>query len=266
MTHELYKKLINHEDEEWLDVKDDLAEMITRLFYQAGMIKTWYRDHPEGWTLVSGKWSPLYINLRPLPCYPDILEWVGRAMRWMISEEVNCPNKIVGIASAGVPIATAISLYGSIPMCYTRKMEGVRSIRELNDKIIEYGHHRLMEGEFCGGESLVLVDDLVTKLDSKLIARDIVMQQAKRDDRIVFCDDVAVVLDREQGASEMVNEHGMRLYALIPFLTKGMGWIRDYMDDIEYDTIQDYLLHEDKYQSADVKDKLIKKANKHLNK
>ena len=49
----------------WSEEKDQHGKEIIGMLYDQGMIRTWYRDKPEGWTLVSGIWSPFYIQLRP---------------------------------------------------------------------------------------------------------------------------------------------------------------------------------------------------------
>jgi hypothetical protein len=64
----------------------------------------------------------------------------------------------------------------------------------------------------------------------------------------VSCRDVAVLVDREQGAADIAVQHGIDLHALIPFQSRGIDWLRDAFTDIEYDIISDYLHDSDKYQ------------------
>ncbi len=149
-------------------------------FYERGLIKTWYKDNPEGWKLISGLWSPFYINLRDLPSYPEIFREVTYELGKMVKESK--VDKIVGIASAGVPIASAIGYEYGLPVLYTRKLEGVRKFEELERKIREYGAHRLVEGRMENGDDLGLVDDLITKADSKLIARAQVLYEAEKEE------------------------------------------------------------------------------------
>lgn len=137
---------MENEEMDWNDEKDKLGKEILESLYDANMIDTWYKSRPEGWTLFSGLWSPLYINLRPLGSFPSILKKIGTALGRLIQEECSVIDKIVGIASAGVPIATAISLENRIPMCYTRKLEGIKNINNIQEKISEYGQHNLVEG------------------------------------------------------------------------------------------------------------------------
>ena len=124
----------------------DAKEILLRI-YDSRMIRTWYRDKPEGWRLISGLWSPLYIQLRVLSAYPDILRLIGRCMAEMIRVQVPQATQVVGVAFAGIPIAVATSLAGDIPCATTRKLPGVRSLSDFDKAIAEYGEHALVEGE-----------------------------------------------------------------------------------------------------------------------
>jgi len=112
--------------------------------YEHGLIKTWLRDKPEGWKLVSGLWSPFYIQLRSLPSYPSLLKKIGRHMGEMVEKECNA-DRVLGIAMAGIPIATAISVGHDIPLCYTRKLEGATSLEGLKVAAMKYGEHSMVE-------------------------------------------------------------------------------------------------------------------------
>ena len=128
-------------------------------------------------------------------------------------------------------------------------MEGIRSLEEFRASIEKYGEHALVEGDFKNGDRIIVVDDLVAKFDSKLI----VIEQVKcevenRGLSNVICRDVAVLIDREQGACQRAKEYGISLYSLIPFETKGLPWLKEKMSSQEYQVITEYLGNPDKYQ------------------
>lgn len=223
--------------------------------YKHGLIKTWLRDKKEGWKLVSGLWSPFYIQLRCLPSYPGLLMKIGEAMGEMIKEKCNV-NKILGIAMAGIPIATSISIIHKIPLCYTRKLESV-SVLELQDKISRYGEHALVEGELKDGDTFVAVDDLVTKFDSKIIAIEQLKKEAEKRKCDITCKDVAVLIDREQGGKETARKFGIRLHALIPFKQKGIEWLKEHLSPLEYEIIKDYLKNPERYQDESDRKKIL---------
>ncbi|HDD67727.1 MAG TPA: hypothetical protein ENG31_03810, partial [Candidatus Thorarchaeota archaeon] len=99
----------------------DLKRSIMEDIYNNRMLLTSVRDRPGGWFLISGQWSPFYIQLRLLSSFPETLRKVAEAMSIMIREEAPHVNRLVGVSFAGVPIATAITLESGIPSCHTRK-------------------------------------------------------------------------------------------------------------------------------------------------
>ncbi|MFX1471884.1 MAG: orotate phosphoribosyltransferase [Promethearchaeota archaeon] len=226
-----------------------LKKNIINEIYRNRMLLTASRDKKEGWTLVSGIWSPFYIQLRLLSSYPETLKKVGQAMTTLLKENAPNVNKVVGVAFAGIPIATAISIESGLPACHTRKMLGVRTEEGLRKAIQEYGQHSLLEGVIEEGDVLCIVDDLVTGMESKLIARTQVQTEIERREvHDAVCDDVAVVLDRQQGAKKRAKEAGIRLHALIDFIDEGLPFLQDSMDSEEYKLIANYLADPSRYQ------------------
>lgn len=245
----------------WTEEKEFLGKEIMELLYEKRMIRTWYRDEPRGWTLISGIWSPFYIQLRPLCSFPDLLKKVGSAMGKMIQNEIPGTNRVVGVAMAGIPIATAIAIVEGIPATFTRKLEGVRTLEDLQVVIKKYGEHALIEGELEDGDSLVIVDDLVTKFDSKLIGiEQVKLEVERRGLKNIKVDAVVVLLDREQGASKIAKDNGIELHPLIPFKSKGIDWLAEKMSSIELAIITDYLENPQKYQDVELQKDLQKKA------
>lgn len=237
--------------------REQLGKQIVEGLYDKGMILTWYRDKPTGWTLASGIWSPYYINLRLLPSSPKLYKPVGDAMGLLLKENGYQPNskdRVVGVAMAGIPIADAVALLHEIPALYTRKLpDEVKTPDDLKKYIESHGQHALVEGEFDSGDRLAIVDDLVTRFDSKLLAVSQVNQEAQRRNITgLTLKDIMVLLDREQGGIERAKSLGYNLQALIPFISKGLGWLRDRFAQIEYDTIVDYVGNTEKYQDLEL--------------
>jgi len=228
-----------------------IEKKIINLLYNQGMIKTWYRDKPEGWTLVSNLWSPFYINLRTIGSKKlsyELLSQMGQAMGKMIKEELPDVTKLVGVYLAGIPIATAITIASGIPSCFTRCKW---------DKYLEkYGQHEVIEGDLVDGDRVAIVDDVVTTFNTKLEVKKQICEAAKKQSKNVSCSDVVVLLDREQGANEAAKANDMRLFSLIPFKTKGIIWLKDKMEDIEYSVITDYLQYNAKYQEKKLQEEL----------
>ncbi len=240
-----------------------MAGEILKLLYEYRMIRTFYRDKPEGWTLMSGLYSPLYIQLRPLVSYPSVFQKVCESLTEVLREEAPDITKIVGIAMAGVPLVAGIAVAGSVPAAFTRKMEKVKSLEDFRYQIQSYGEHALVEGEINDNERLALVDDLVTRFDSKLIALEQVKSElVRRGVQGVRCDTVVVVLDREQGGAESASSNNLNLISLIQFKTLGLKYLKSYMNDFEWRVICDYLDQPEKYQDKSKQMEVAEKALK----
>ncbi len=247
----------------WNKRKEELARRIVEMLYSNRMIRTFYRDKPEGWNLISGLYSPVYIQLRPLISFPNVFRTVCEAMAEMVKEEAPGTTKIIGIAMAGVPLCAGMAVCGDISAGFTRKIEGVKSVEALRSTIQSYGEHSLLEGELKDSENIVLVDDLVTKFDSKLVALEqIRMETSNRNLHDVKCDTIAVVLDREQGGKQAAAVIGKKLISLVDFRTLGLPLLRDAMNSYEWEVISDYLEQPDKYQNIEVQKQLSKRAAK----
>src|SRR5574341_1752433 len=88
--------------------------------------------------LKSGVLSPFYIDLRGIIAHPPILQ--AMALRLLDVLRPLRFDRIAGIPYAGLPIATAVSLAGNLPMLYARK--------EAKD----HGIRRAIEGTFAPGD------------------------------------------------------------------------------------------------------------------
>ena len=239
-----------------MDIQQLKTEVMQGI-YENRMLLTSERDRPEGWRLISGIWSPFYIQLRLISSFPDTLSKAAKAMTMLLKEEAPHVNKIVGIAFAGVSIATAVSLESNLPASHTRKIAGVKSVDDLNKVLEEYGQHALVEGVLEDGDNICLIDDLVTGMTSKITAREQVLAEVKRRGLSdVKCDDIAVIIDRQQGARKKATELGLSLHSLIDLADEGLMMIKDMMSEQEYFLITDYLQDPTKYL-----DQVQKKAN-----
>jgi uridine monophosphate synthetase len=167
----------------------DLVECIALGLHDLGAVRF------GEFTLKSGRTSPIYIDLRLLVSDPALMAIVARAFAGLL---VGLRfDRIAAIPYGGLPIGQAAALATGTPLIYPR--------REAKD----YGTRKLIEGRFEQGETVVVLDDLITTGGSKLEAI------APLSDAGLKVTDVVVLVDREQGGREELAARGLALHAVL---------------------------------------------------
>src|SRR6266571_9049421 len=149
--------------------------------------------------------SPIYINLRLLISNPAAL---ARAAGVMLEEvqtlqakrdpQVAEFDRVCGIPFGGLHLATAFALRSRIPMVY------VHPAKERN------GNRLWVEGRYERGETVLLIDDLVTSGGGIVETGAFLKANAGLAVR-----DVLVLLDRQEGAREQLKAHGYNLISIL---------------------------------------------------
>lgn len=238
----------------WLARKKSLGEQLVRSLYENRLFRTWLRDRPEGWELISGVWSPFYLQVRHVASYPALLTLVGTALAELIRNEAPEVNRLIGIASAGVPLATAAGLNLGLPVGYTRKIPGVRTAADLEGAVgkdQEYGEHAQVEGVLAAEDQIALVDDVAAKFSSKEVAiKQLEMEARRRGLSGITPTAVVVLIDREQGAAEAAQAAGVRLLSAARLRSEGLAFLEGVALPRELEVLKDYLRDPQSYQSG----------------
>lgn len=147
--------------------------------------------------LSSGLTSPYYVDLRTVPSYPELFDLVTDAYVAELKELKPAFDRIAGIATAGVPIASLVAHKMKKPFLYARKEEKA------------HGTKSLIEGAVNAGDSVLVVDDVVTTGGSLQRTVEALRERGAKVDHVV------VLVDREQGGKENMAAMGVKLIALM---------------------------------------------------
>lgn len=144
--------------------------------------------------LHSGRESRIYIDLRVLVSFPEALRQATAAYRTVL-DTLNF-DLLAATPLAGLPIGTALCLDMDKPLIYPRKTAK------------SYGTGKNIEGRWSIGQTVVVVDDLITSGDSIMETIATVKSAGLK------VSDAVVLIDREQGGREMLWEQGYHVRAV----------------------------------------------------
>ncbi|MEM7029079.1 MAG: orotidine-5'-phosphate decarboxylase [Chloroflexota bacterium] len=164
------------------------AALITQL-HEIGCVKF------GEFTLASGKQSPVYIDLRRMSGRASVLKMAAQAYTDIL-DKLDFEH-VVGVPYGALPVGVAIALQLNRSLVYPRK--------ESKD----YGTARQVEGVFSAGDKAVIIEDVVTSGGSVVKAIDSVEAAG------LVVSDAVVLIDREQGAQEMLADKGYTLHSAL---------------------------------------------------
>lgn len=144
--------------------------------------------------LASGRQSPIYVDLRLLVSAPELLHDVALGYSSIMDKLTY--DLIAAIPYAGLPIGTAVSLARREPMIFPRKTAK------------SYGTGKQIEGKWEVGQKVIVVEDLVTSGGNAL--EGLVAMKAAG----LVGEDIVVLIDREQGGRQAIEERGYRLHSV----------------------------------------------------
>ena len=151
--------------------------------------------------------SPVYINPRLLISEPATLRQVAKVLeRELLAGQtrrrprVSPFGLIAGVPFGGLHLATAFMLTTDTPMIYVRPAS-------------EPGKETPIEGRFVPGQTVLLMDDLVTGGGSLLETAD------RLESAGLVVRDAVVLVDREEGATERLHQRGLNLITILRLRT-----------------------------------------------
>ena len=146
-------------------------------------------------TLASGQRSPVYLDLRRLVSYPDVLDMAVEAyIDRLISLDYDC---LAGVPYAALPIAAIAASRLKRPMVYPRK------------EAKTHGTSQMVEGVFQQGQRALLLEDVITSGGSILTAAETLRAAG------LTVRDAVVLVDREQGGVAALAAQGINARAVL---------------------------------------------------
>ncbi len=145
--------------------------------------------------LSHGGTSEYYVDKYRFETDPDALQAVAAGFANHL--DTARPTLLAGVALGAVPLVTATSLETGLPYVIARKERK------------EYGTGNRIEGPSPADKQVVVLEDVATTGQSALDA-----VRALRDAGAIV-DRVLVVVDRQEGAADLLAEHDVTLEALL---------------------------------------------------
>jgi len=142
-------------------------------------------------TLASGKKSPYYIDVKSAVTNPELLFAIASAIAQTQTFDV-----VAGVAVGGVPLAVATAMVTKKPYAIIRASE-----KSHGKKDVIIGNVKEV--------NVLLVEDVTTSGGSAIYGINALRDAGAQADRVV------TVVDREQGAEEMLKNQGVSLFALV---------------------------------------------------
>jgi orotate phosphoribosyltransferase len=142
--------------------------------------------------LAHGGTSDYYVDKYRFETDPRCLSLIAKAFAERINE-----SKLAGVALGAVPLVAVTSVETGLPYVIVRKQQK------------EYGTGNLIEGTVDDGETVVVLEDIATTGKSAADAVSALREAGVHVERVL------VVVDRDEGARELLSDHDIELEALL---------------------------------------------------
>jgi orotate phosphoribosyltransferase/uridine monophosphate synthetase len=147
--------------------------------------------------------SPVFVNPKVLISNPTALRVASKLMQQEINlaQSLRRPRVhpfavVAGVPVGGLLLASAYSLETNIPLIYARiRPEGTGK--------------RGIEGRFNKDDTVLIIDDLITRGSSILETAELLQENGLK------VKDVIVLVDREHGAADRLRRHGYNLMSIL---------------------------------------------------
>lgn len=151
-------------------------------------------------TLRSGRKSNYYLDKYRFETQPDVLSELGKLLASHVDEQT---DRIAGAELGAVPLAAACGMASGKPFVFIRNQKK------------DYGTAKQIEGILNPGETVLIVEDVLTTGGQVLEAVKTIQSAGAKVQRIV------AVIDRQEGARENIEKAGIAFQSL--FTSEDLG-------------------------------------------
>lgn len=144
-------------------------------------------------TLASGLTSPFYVDLRRLRSFPEAKWRVVLTYEKLLDSLYY--DLLADVPTSATPLVASLSDSLEVPQI-TPRMD-----------VKDHGSGAKIDGVYNKGQTAVVVDDLITTARSKLAAIHVLTDEG------LLVRDVVVLIDREQGGREQLEQASYNLHA-----------------------------------------------------
>jgi orotate phosphoribosyltransferase len=139
----------------------DTAAKTAELLLQINAIKL-KPENPFTWA--SGWKSPIYCDNRIILSYPIIRNYIRQEMAKQLESLYGKPDMIAGVATGAIGIGVLVAEHLGLPFIYVRP------------EAKSHGRQNQIEGQLEGGQTVVVIEDLISTGKSSLNAVDALME------------------------------------------------------------------------------------------
>ena len=151
-------------------------------------------------TLRSGRKSNYYLDKYRFETQPDVLAALGKLFAEYVTDKT---DRIAGAELGAVPLAAAAGMASGKPIVFIRNQKK------------DYGTAKQVEGVLNPGETVLIVEDVLTTGGQVLEAAKTLQDLGAKVEKIV------AVIDRLEGARDNIEKAGFTFESL--FTTKDLG-------------------------------------------
>jgi len=151
-------------------------------------------------TLRSGRKSNYYLDKYRFETQPDVLAELGKLLAVHVTPQT---DRIAGAELGAVPLAAAAGMAANKPFVFIRNQKK------------DYGTAKQVEGVLNAGETVLIVEDVLTTGGQVLEAVKTLQSLGAKIEKIV------AVIDRLEGARENIEKAGVAYESL--FTSKDLG-------------------------------------------